>query len=306
MARSQHGLVTRAQAHEAGVGDSKIKRRVSEGRWSRARPGVYVIGAAEASWHQRIMAACLAGGPDIVASHRTALRLWGLVGAVGRPEVLVQGNRRLRLDGIQVHQSILLPPADCTVRSGIPTTTIARTLIDASARQDGEVVGSWVDRALREFGLDLLELRSCLARLAGPGRRNVRTISAALASRAGEYDPGDSELEARVLRALVDAGLPLPVQQHVVRRPDGRIARIDLAYPERQIAIEVDGWSVHGGRGAFDPDRVRGNDLTVLGWRLLRYTASMDAGTFARMVVRAYTSSPQIDPAGVTRTPGRI
>ncbi len=276
VARQQHGLVSRGQAASAGLSDTAIRKRLQAGRWTRLRTGVYVIGGAPPSWEQRVLGTCMAGGSDVVASHRTAARMWGFVEADGRIEVTVVGTRRVRLPRATVHQSVLLPGLDRTRFGPIPLTTAARTLADASSRQDPITVGIWIDGAMRSGRLDLLELRSCVARLSGPGRRNLRALSHALAQRLPGYDPGDSELEARALRALHEAGLPAPVQQHQVRRPNGRLARIDLAYPAQMVAIELDGWDHHGRRSAFEPDRIRRNELTLLGWDVYQFTASME------------------------------
>lgn len=291
VARSQRGLVTRAQAHHHGLSDRAIARRIERGAWTALRPGVYVVGGAPASWEQRVLAACLAGGPDVVASHRTALRLWEFVRASGRIEVLIPSRRRVRLESVTVHQSLLLPAIDRRTLAGIPITTVARTIADASARQDPRVVGRWIDDAMRRHRLDLLELRSCIARLSGPGRRNLRMVREALAIRLPGYDPGDSELEIRALRALASAGLAIPVQQHRVVRADGTPAFIDLAYPDAKVAIELDGWDAHGTRSAFDPDRIRRNELTLLGWRVYQFTSTMTDAQIVATVRRALAAA---------------
>lgn len=272
LARRQHGAISRRQALAAGLSSDAIKHRIRSGAWTRLRQGVYVVGGAPATWEQGVVGCCLAGGDDVVASHRTGARVWGVVQADGRTEVVVAGDRRVRLPGVRVHQSILLPAVDLTVRNGIPVTSLARTLADVSQHQDPVVVGRWIDAAMRVHRLDPLELRSWLARLAGPGRRDTQALKAALAARLPGWDPGESDLEARALLALHRAGLPAPVQQHVVRRSDGRLARVDLAYPTERIAIELDGWEHHGGRGAFDADRIRRNELTLLGWEVYQFT----------------------------------
>ena len=291
LARSQHGLISHRQARAMGASDRAIRRRTERGEWERLRRGVYVIGGAAPSWQQGVLAACLSGGQDVVASHRTGARLWQLVQADGRTEVTVIGTRRVRLDGVRVHQSILLPPQDLTVRLAIPCTTVARTLADASSHQDPRTVGAWVDQAIRSNGLDLVDLRSCVARLSGPGRRHLRPLRGALALRLPGYDPGDSELEVRALRALADAGLPAPVQQHPIRRGDGRLARIDLAYPRQMVAIELDGWDHHGRRSAFDADRIRRNELTLLGWDVYQFTSTMSDEDLVGTVTAALAAS---------------
>ena len=86
---------------------------------------------------------------------------------------------------------------------------------------------------------------------------------------------------------LARYGLPEPVRQLRVRRPDGSSAYIDLAYPRRRVAIELDGWHSHGIRAAFEPDRMRGNDLVLAGWHLLRFSWGMSDRYLATTVAQA-------------------
>jgi very-short-patch-repair endonuclease len=88
------------------------------------------------------------------------------------------------------------------------------------------------------------------------------------------YEPGDSDLEMRFVRAIVAAGLPEPELQHRVV-VGSRRCRIDIAYPDLRIAMEIDGWEHHRSRTAFDEDRARANDLVVAGWQVLRFTSTM-------------------------------
>ena len=75
-----------------------------------------------------------------------------------------------------------------------------------------------------------------------------------------------------MLRLVVGAGFPPPVQQYRVK-VGGRTFRIDLAYPARRLAIELDGWEFHRTRTAFDDDRARANLLVTHGWTLVRFTS---------------------------------
>lgn len=287
LAMHQHGLITTQQALGLGATPDVVQRQTDRGRWTTLRRGVYVVGAAPSTWEQRAMGATLAGGPDVIASARSGARIWGLVDRSGPLEVLVEGRRRVRLDRVVVHRTLLLPAVDRDRVRGIPVTSIARTLVDASAGQDPDVVGQWIDQAMRDHGLQLMELESCLARLAGPGRRDVRAIRAALERRPVGYDPGESSLEARVVRIIATAGLPPPILQHPVRRADGKLARIDVSYPWAMVALEPEGFAFHRDRTAFDRDRIRGAELTLLGWDVYRLTTAMSDRYLATTVARA-------------------
>src|SRR4051812_238349 len=76
LAECQHGVVSRPQLLELGIGADAIKYRVTVGRLRPLRRGVYGVGhralRSEAGW----MAAVLAGGPDTVLAGRSAAALW--------------------------------------------------------------------------------------------------------------------------------------------------------------------------------------------------------------------------------------
>jgi hypothetical protein len=148
-------------------------------------------------------------------------------------------------------------------------------------------MGAFVDAGIRCHGLDLVHLAARIDALSRPGRRTPRSLIEAMILRSPGHDPGRSALESRVLAAIAAAGLPEPERQHPVIRPDGRKAFIDLAYPEQLVAIEADGWEVHGQRAAFDADRVRGNELVLLGWKVLHVTSAMSDAQISRVVALA-------------------
>lgn len=47
---------------------------------------------------------------------------------------------------------------------------------------------------------------------------------------------------------------------------------VDFVYPELGLVIEVDGYSVHGGKRSWQHDRHRQNDLVIAGYKVLRFT----------------------------------
>jgi hypothetical protein len=168
-------------------------------------------------------------------------------------------------------------------------TTPARTLVDLSAVTPAPTLEKAVDGALREGLVTVASLRACFDALAGRGRRRVAHFRPILDAREPGYSPGDSDLEVRVQRWLTAAGLPPPAAQFPVLVGDRRY-RIDLAYPDQRIAIELDGWAAHGTRLAFDHDRVRGNELELSGWVLLRFTSSSSRVDVVQTVQTALTT----------------
>ena len=74
---------------------------------------------------------------------------------------------------------------------------------------------------------------------------------------------------------LLDAGLPEPRYEYQVLDAAGAfIARVDLAYPERKVAIELDSVRWHLNRSSFEADPRRKNKLILAGWTVLTFTWS--------------------------------
>ena len=278
IAVAQHSLITLDQALQAGMTVGQVRQRVGSGEWVVVRRRVYAVAGAPATWAQAVAAAAFSLQPDAWVSHGTAGRIWGFV--LPDPEgvdVLVDLHRRVKMDGVRSHRSGALFTADVSRHLRIPVTTPERTLVDLSGCLPARTLAKLVDDGLRRRLVRLERLSKCVARLPkSPGRRPA-LIHELLAERLPGYDPGDSDLETRVLRALVAAGLAAPVQQHRVRIGK-RTFRIDLAYPVARLAIELDGWEFHSSRTAFDDDRARANALVTAGWTVLRFTSrSTDA-----------------------------
>jgi very-short-patch-repair endonuclease len=52
----------------------------------------------------------------------------------------------------------------------------------------------------------------------------------------------------------------------------GSVCYIDVAFPSRRLAIEIDGMAWHSTPDRFQRDRTRQNALVASGWRVLRFT----------------------------------
>jgi very-short-patch-repair endonuclease len=65
-----------------------------------------------------------------------------------------------------------------------------------------------------------------------------------------------------------------PVAQFTVRDRSGFIARVDFAYPDLRIAIELDGRAYHGDP-TFEHDREKRLRLTTAGWCVVEITWKM-------------------------------
>jgi len=232
-----------------------------------------------------------------MASHRSAGELWAIRGIVAeRPEITVPAPMWARLPGVRSHQSGRLPCSRVTTYDGIPVTTPARTLADLSSCVTPRFLASLVDQCLRRNLTDLGTLRAVYDELDGCVR-GLAALGAALEARQPGYEPGESLGEIELAELLVRAGLPAPVQQHQVIA-GGTVYLLDLAYPDRRLGFEYDGWEVHGTRSAFEHDRARDNALAAAGWTILRYTSGMSSNQLADAALAAYDGKV---PQGTTR-----
>ena len=203
--------------------------------------------------------------PAGVIAGRAASRLWGFDDERGvvRPQlVLPRAVRRAQPPGVR-YQWDRLAADEVTVRAGLPVTSVARTLVDLAADTPYAQMLALTDAALR-------------TRLIGRTRLDEVAASVPLRARRALLDGdgrAESPFESRARAEVLLAGLPAPVLQYVVRDRDGRfLARVDLAWPERRLAVEADGAEVHAGPAALRRDLRRQNALVVAGWIVLRFT----------------------------------
>ena len=272
-ARRQHGLVMRSQLRP-GLSSRQVDRLLSTGRLEPVRRGVYRVGGAPPTWEQLVLAAVMAGGPGAFASFTCAAALWRLDRFdPDRIEITVPEHRRARLPGVVVHDTMVQGRDHVGTVARIPTASVARTICDLSSVLPEWRVGLALDDSLRRKLTTIDLVRRVAESLEGRGRRRCTITRRVLEQRLPGFEPGESEPERRLARALVDAGLPTPTVQHRVQLGN-RTMRIDLAYPTAKIAIEYDSWQFHSSRSSFDRDRARGNALELRGWLVLRFTSA--------------------------------
>jgi very-short-patch-repair endonuclease len=82
-----------------------------------------------------------------------------------------------------------------------------------------------------------------------------------------EAAPTRSALERRFLAIIRQAGLPTPAVNATIGPYE-----VDFAWPVAGVVVEIDGWSTHGHRFAFERDRARDADLAARGHVVLRFT----------------------------------
>jgi very-short-patch-repair endonuclease len=262
IASGAHGIVTRAQLLGAGVSEQQLRHRLATGALLREFPGVYRVGHRAPSTEALYMAAVLACGEGALLSGRAAAYLWQLIrGRPPTPEVTAPRQRRL--PGVTTHHSrSLIAAVDATTCRGIPITTVGRTIVDLAAG----MVEQELARACHEAGVRYRttpsHVEAVLARRpTTPGAATLRRIV------RGEVRVTLSKLERRFLELLIEACLPLPI----TNKPAGG-RRVDCRWPEHRLTVELDSYTYHHSRHAWEQDRRREREAYARGDQFRRYT----------------------------------
>jgi hypothetical protein len=269
LASRQYGAISRRQARAAGLTPDQIGGQLVARRWLVAVRGVYRVAGAPVTWQQCTMVACLAGPKGTVASHLTAAALFGLARPPKVPHVTVPARSSGRFQGAAVHKADLGRLDVCTV-GPIPSTRLARTLVDCAALVSFEPLCNLVDPALCRELADTAGLREAAARASrSPGRKGLPVLEEVLAVWTPGPLPG-SPAEMRLVRRLVAWGFPVPERQITVVDEHGVfLGRVDLGWPGRRLAVEYDGGEWHTPR-QWASDEAREYAIEQLRWRIER------------------------------------
>ena len=264
------GLLHRDHLTSMGFSTSSIHRLQAKGVWDRPLPSVLRLWRADDPWRQMVMALNIWGGESSTISHRCAGAVWGfdLIDR-GSLEISLPSPRKRPTADVIVHRR----PIDGRDRArfeGLWITTPARTLFDIASCVDGSVLEVALHSAIRDGRTSLSRLRSVLERNARQhGAAVFRSVIEDIASAGGT----DSVLETRFLQLIRRSSLPAPRRQYEVRDGCTFIARVDFAYPEIRLAIEIDGYRFHSSRSQLRRDHRRMNLLQRAGWLILFVSA---------------------------------
>ena len=99
-----------------------------------------------------------------------------------------------------------------------------------------------------------------------------------------------TKLEDLFIDQMEKLGVPAWEREHQFAKP--RRWRFDFAWPDRKLAVEIDGGTWSGGRhvrgAGYRKDCVKLNTAALRGWTVLRYTSDViRSGAAAREVAAA-------------------
>ncbi|MFF2050375.1 hypothetical protein ACFVU2_02135 [Leifsonia sp. NPDC058194] len=200
-----------------------------------------------------------------------------MAGVVGH-ELRAAGHRVVEVDGLRV---VAAEDTWAQLSSTLPLTDLV-------------VIGDWLITGDEPYsGAPSRWERSDLERaVRHHGRRpGIRVLRQALdAVRYGSLSPQESRLRLE----LTAAGLPQPALNHRVTHEGRRVAMVDLAYPDRRLAIEYLGDHHRTDQDAYREDIHRRERLIGAGWEVVFLTAADLSGPVPRAILtvrRAYARS---------------
>lgn len=175
-----------------------------------------------------------------------------------------------------------------TTYRSVPVTTVERTLLDLADSHPAEEVGRLMDEALRRRLTTLARLSKEAQGRPAKGRRRVGPFLEALADRGIGYDPGANDWEREMDVMWNRLGLPEAVRQYRVTVAGGRVFRPDRAILAEKIAVDWNGYGVHGLRTNFDADSERRALLAAAGWFPLDFTSRTAPRLICQTVLAVY------------------
>jgi hypothetical protein len=270
LAACQHGLVNMAQLAEAGLANrNAVRHRVANGRLHRVHRGVYAVGHGRLSQEGRWMAAVLWAGEGAVLSHLSAAKLWNAWRRrVAGIDVIAPRRRHRPTSGVRVRRCRRLDRRDVTVRNGIPTTTMARTLVDLTDVLDKHQLANVIHEAAFLNHFSAPATHTAIQR--ANGRHRLDILQAALEAHATGSAGTRSGPEDRFLALVRSAGLPEPLVNTPVNA-GGRQIEVDFHWPDRALIVEIDGGGHARPRTRLE-DEARDRTLQTAGSRVLRFT----------------------------------
>ncbi len=270
LAEQQHSVVNVDQMITCGASRTWVARRAEEKFIIRDGPSVYRMAGVPRTFETRAMAAVLSARGPALVSHVSAAYLHGFerVQEPIRVEITVPRHRRPRArSDIKIHESLAFDLAEPTVRNGIPVTGVARTILDCAPMFQKPI--RLLDDALRRRIVTWDELWGCYLSHNVVGRY-VRPFRQILLERDGNTPPG-GEFARRMADMLTSAGVPAPVFEHRVV-VGGHEYYLDLAWPDRMVAVECNDAGSHNTPKAFRRDPMKRNRCEGAGWLYLEFT----------------------------------
>lgn len=240
-----HGVFLRREALALGLSDRTITRLVRAGAWVRVRHGAYTLAhlwdACDEMGRFRLRgrAAYRTAKAEVVLSHTSSLSeletpSWDL--PLDDVHLTRRDGRTGRREAGVVQHCGRVTDADVELSGDLAYMNATRTALEICTITDVEHSLVVVNGLLRAGRTSLELLRSRYVDM----EMWPSTLTTELVLRLADPRP-DSVAESRWFYAFYLHKLPCPIPQYAVREEGRVIARLDFAWPELGVWVEVDG-----------------------------------------------------------------
>lgn len=260
----QGGVVTANQALTF-LTRRQLETQLRRGALHKVWYGIYGRGKLDAELQLR--------GLDLMTGTKVALCLGTAAQVHGfdteePPQLHVLNPPRQQLrsaEGLLVHRREGAPLFDV---GGRPVTAPAWTAIEVACGLRRPRALATLDAALRTGTCTRVELARAIGQQSG--RRGIVAVRDLLPL-ANPLAESPMESEARLV--MIDGGVPPQALQYEIADRNGRIWRVDFAWPHQRLAVEYDGLAWHSGPKALIYDRQRRIALQEVGWTVIAIIA---------------------------------
>jgi hypothetical protein len=238
-----------------------MQRQLRDAALVKIFPGIYSLGAPDVL--TRLRGLDLRCGQHVAVCMGTAAAVFGFdtEGDTALHVLNPEGHLLRDQYGVVVHRREGAPLTSWRTRM---LTTPSWTAVEVARSLRRPRALATLDAALRSQTCDERDLLAVAE--AQAGRRGIVTVRDLIPlARPGAESPMESE--ARLV--MLDGGLPEPLLQYEIVDRDGRLWRVDFAWPDRKVAVEYDGFDWHSSPEALRRDRQKRAALEEIGWRVM-------------------------------------
>ena len=255
------GVVTAVQARTLGLSADQVQGRLRRKEWVPITKGIYRSACHPFGEAALVRGAVLAYRG--VADRATAAWWHGLVDELATPLTISVGCRSgvdlVPRCPVKVRRRTFAAE-DLTEWRGLRVTGKPLTVLLAAA--DQKHGARLIDRALQTEAVTLDELNDALDRNAG--RTGLKAARKWLAIASDDSESFAERLFVKLLRQEQITGW--------VQQLPFEFWKLDFAWPEEKLSVEIDGWAFHNQLDRFRSDRRKGNALEAAGWCRLTFT----------------------------------
>ncbi len=269
IALDQLGLVTVAQAAEAGVDTFALARRRKVGALVPVIADVMRLGSVELTPAHRILAASLAVPGSTVAATSAAVIHEMPVLSLGHPVLVVSPGRSARVKGVRAIRTVAALPSQPWMTTRVATP--AATLVLLPRFVSDRMVERCLDHCLAHRLTMVAQVGELLEQVPARAVHGRRFLLELLADRSTGIGHR-SGLEQRVAPWLNAAGLRGWQRNYGVPVGGARTVEVDFGWPDVKVGLEVSPFFTHGSREKQERDAQRRRLLIEQSWRIVEAT----------------------------------